>query len=89
MDSLSGRSVVDDTLNMLSKERGGKDTPASDVSPTFTLNLTIKVEGGGGTEDKVVEAAKLGAQEFERHMEGWIKKHRRAGFTKGLIGMFT
>lgn len=89
MDGLSGRSVVDDTLDMLSKERDAQGAPASDVSPTFTVNLIINVEGGGDIKEDVPEAAKLGAREFERYMEDWIRKHKRTGFGKGLIGIFT
>lgn len=89
MDGLSGHSVVDDTLDMLSKERGGQGAPESDPSPSITVNLTINVEGGGNMKEDVTEAAKLGAREFERYMEDWIRKHKRTGFGKGLIGIFT
>ena len=89
MDTLSSRSVVEETLDAIVGKMRGLDSPTPDVAPSFTLNLTIHVEGKEDVEDRVIGASRIGAREFERCMEGWMRKYRRTGFGKGINEMFT
>ncbi len=89
MDTLSSRSVVEETLDAIVGKMRGLDSPTPDVAPSFTLNLTIHVEGKEDVEDRVIGASRIGMREFERCMEGWMRKYRRTGFGKGINEMFT
>lgn len=84
MDTLSGRSVVEETLDAIVGKMRDLESPTPDVAPSFTLNLTVNIESSGDVREDVTEAARISMREFERHMGEWMRKHRRTGFGKGI-----
>lgn len=82
MDILYRRSVVEETLDALLDKREVQGRSASDTAPTFTINLTVNVEGSGDVEEDVVRAAQMGAREFDRMMQQWMRQNKREFFGK-------
>lgn len=47
---------------------------------SFVCNLTINVEGSGDVKKDVPKAAQMGAREFEKMMDEYLRKKKRIGF---------
>lgn len=55
-------------------------SPAPGGASNIVCNLTINVEGSGDVKKDVPEAAQMGAREFEKLMDGYLRKNKRIGF---------
>lgn len=79
-DIPSGRSVVDETLDMITGRDAEHGMPSASGSPTFIYSPTITVEGGSDVKKDVEEANRLGMREFDKMMRQWMKQNKRTGF---------
>lgn len=55
-------------------------SPAPGGASNIVCNLTINVEGSGDVKKDVPEAAQMGAREFEKLMDEYLRKNKRIGF---------
>ncbi len=55
-------------------------SPAPAGASSFVCNLTINVEGSGDVKKDVPKAAQMGAREFEKMMDEYLRKKKRIGF---------
>lgn len=79
-DIPSGRSVIDETLDVLTGKGAGQGVPPSSGPTTITYSPTIIVEGSGDVKEDAEKANQTGMREFEKMMDQYLRKNRRVGF---------
>lgn len=75
---------IRDALDKLSGSSPAPGASAPGGAPSITINLTVNVEGNGDVKEEVAEGVRIGAREFDKLMQGWMRQNRRGAFGKAM-----
>lgn len=73
---------IGDALGKLAGGSPAAGAPAPGGTPSVTINLTVNVEGNGDVKEEVAEGVRIGAREFDKLMQGWMRQNKRGAFGK-------
>lgn len=73
---------IGDALGKLAGGSPPPGAPAPGGTPSVTINLTVNVEGNGDVKEEVAEGVRIGAREFDKLMQGWMRQNKRGAFGK-------